>query len=206
MVRRRSTVRFRNGAPLKDQVRSSLDSSHPTLLMGVSPYWEESGRSCLRPAASRARPVAREGEPGDAGLHGENREAYGTVALARPFDRSLARRPCRHEMITRLEHIGEPGQRKPGACIPARLTGRIIMASLYRSGEGSRLAWVAPICSNPRARPTGRAETGPAWLAVSTQHSAMMFAMYRQHSGRVSPGRTLSPEGGRPCTKSKLVI
>jgi len=58
-------------------------------------------------------------------------------------------------MITRLERIGEPWQRKPGPCIPARLTGRIIMASLYRSGEGSRLAWVAPICSNPRARPTG---------------------------------------------------
>src|SRR5438094_8938546 len=35
MVRRRSTVRFRNGAPLKDQVRSSLDSSHPTLRMGA---------------------------------------------------------------------------------------------------------------------------------------------------------------------------
>jgi hypothetical protein len=35
MVRRRSTVRFRNGAPLKDQVRSSLDSSHPTLWMGA---------------------------------------------------------------------------------------------------------------------------------------------------------------------------
>src|SRR5260370_14838910 len=35
MVRRRSTVRFRNGAPLQDQVRSSLDSSHPTLWMGA---------------------------------------------------------------------------------------------------------------------------------------------------------------------------
>jgi len=48
-------------------------------------------------------------------------------------------------MITRLEHIGEPWQRKPGPCIPSRLTGRIIMASLYGSGEGSRLAWIAPI-------------------------------------------------------------
>jgi len=76
-------------------------------------------------------------------------EAYGTVALGRAFDRSLARRPCGHEMITRLEHIGEPWQRKPGPCIPSRLTGRIIMASLYRSGEGSRLALIAPICSNP---------------------------------------------------------
>ena len=35
MVRRRSTVRFRNGAPLKDQVRSSLDSCHLTLWMGA---------------------------------------------------------------------------------------------------------------------------------------------------------------------------
>ena len=101
------------------------------------------GRSCS--AASRARPVAREGEPGDAGLHGGNQEAYGTVALGRAFDRSLARRPCGHEMIARLEHIGEPWQRKPGRCIPSRLTGRIIMASLYGSGEGSRLASIAPI-------------------------------------------------------------
>jgi hypothetical protein len=37
----------------------------------------------------RARPVAREGEPGDAEFHGGNREAYGTVALGRAFDRSL---------------------------------------------------------------------------------------------------------------------
>jgi hypothetical protein len=53
MVRRRSTVRFRNGAPLKDQVRSSLDSSHPTLWMGavavLGGIWEIvflTGRSC----------------------------------------------------------------------------------------------------------------------------------------------------------------
>jgi len=48
-------------------------------------------------------------------------------------------------MITRLERIGEPWQRKPGLCIPSRLTGRIIMVSLYGSGEGSRLAWIASI-------------------------------------------------------------
>jgi hypothetical protein len=95
--------------------------------------------------ASGARPVTREGEPGDAGLHGENREAYGTAALGRAFDRSLARQPCGHEVITRLEHIGEPWQRKPRPCIPSPLTGRIIMAPLYGSGEGSRLASIAPI-------------------------------------------------------------
>lgn len=77
------------------------------------------------------------------------------------------------------------------------------MASLYRSGEGSRPALIAPICSNPARGPIGRAETGPAWLAVSTLHSAIMFAMHRQHSGRVSPGRALSPEEGRPCTKTE---
>ena len=70
------------------------------------------GDRVLRPA-ELAR-SAREGQPGDAGLHGGNREAYGTVALGRAFDRSLARRPYGHEMITRLEHIGEPWQRKPG--------------------------------------------------------------------------------------------
>jgi hypothetical protein len=35
MVRRRSTARFRNGAPLQDQVRSSLDNSHRTPRMGA---------------------------------------------------------------------------------------------------------------------------------------------------------------------------
>jgi hypothetical protein len=55
----------------------------------------------------------------------------------------------------------------------------------------------------PRARPIGRADTGPEWLAVSTQHSAIMFAMHRQYSGRVSPGRALSSEEGRPCTTSE---
>jgi hypothetical protein len=47
MVRRRSTVRFRNGAPQElpaGQVRSSLDSSHPTRRLGAVPVlggiWE----------------------------------------------------------------------------------------------------------------------------------------------------------------------
>jgi hypothetical protein len=52
-------------------------------------------------------------------------------------------------MIARLEYIGEPWQREPGPCLPSRLTGRIIMASLYGSGEGSQLAWIAQICSDP---------------------------------------------------------
>ena len=200
MVRRRSTVRFRNGAPLKYQVRSSLDSSHPTLLMGavavLGGIWE------IVSAASRARPVGGEGEPGDAGLHGGNREAYGTVALGRPFDLSLAQRPCRHEMITRLEHIGEPGQRKPGPCIPSRLTGRIIWPRC--AGLGKARGWPRSRRSAGTPRePIGRAETGPAWLAVSSRHSVIMFVMHRQHSGRVSPGRALSPEEGRPCTKSE---
>jgi len=48
-------------------------------------------------------------------------------------------------MNPRLEHIGERCQPKPGPRILSRLTGRIIMASLYGSGEGSRLASIAPI-------------------------------------------------------------
>ena len=59
MVRRRSTVRFRNGAPAKDQVRSSPDGSHPTRWIGaiaaLGGIWEivssrlgqaEAGGSC----------------------------------------------------------------------------------------------------------------------------------------------------------------
>jgi hypothetical protein len=77
------------------------------------------------------------------------------------------------------------------------------MASLYGSGEGLAAGLDRADLIEPRARPIGRAETGPAWLAVSTEHPAIMFAMHRQHSGRVSPGRALSPEGGRPCAKSE---
>ena len=51
----------------------------------------------------------------------------------------------------------------------------------------------------PRARPIERAEIGPAWAAASTQHSAIMFAMHRQHSGRVSPGRALSRSEAAVC-------
>src|SRR6266576_1903691 len=72
MVRRRSTVRFRNGAPLKDQVRSSLDSSHPTLRMGavavLGGIWE-----IVFFRADGAHLVGREGQPIDAGPHGGNR-------------------------------------------------------------------------------------------------------------------------------------
>jgi hypothetical protein len=70
------------------------------------------------------------------------------------------------------------------------------VVSLYRSGRLAAGLDRADLLE-PRARPMGRAETGPAWLAVSTQYSAIMFAMHRQHSGRVSPGRALNPEEGR---------
>ena len=143
MVRRRSTVRFRNGAPLKDQVRSSLDNSHPTLRMGVvavlGGIWEIV--FCGRQSSpGRPQRVSRE-------MPGSTAEPGGLQhrRTGRAFDRRRARRPCGHEMITRLEHVGEPWQRKPRLCIPSRLTGRIIMASLYGSGEGSRLVPIAPI-------------------------------------------------------------
>jgi len=98
--------------------------------------------------ADRARLVRREGEPRDAGLRGGNRRPAAPSHWD-AFNLGLVRRPYGHEMITRLEHIGEPWQRKHGPCIPSRLTGRIIMASLYRYGQGSRPASIAPICSNP---------------------------------------------------------
>src|ERR1700730_4403739 len=78
MVRRRSTVRFRNGDPLKDQVRSSLDSSPLTLWMGaravLGGIWEivfcaSHGRLCSSGPTERAR-SARKAQAGDAGLHG----------------------------------------------------------------------------------------------------------------------------------------
>ena len=70
MVRRRSTVRFRNGAPLKDQVRSSLDSFHPTLRMGavavLGGIWE-----IVFFRTDGTRQVGRRGSAGRMpGLHG----------------------------------------------------------------------------------------------------------------------------------------
>jgi hypothetical protein len=46
------------------------------------------------------------------------------------FQRDAARWPYGHEMITLLEHIGEPWQWKAGLNRPLRLTGPIVMASL----------------------------------------------------------------------------
>jgi hypothetical protein len=140
MVRRRSTVRFRNGAPLKDQVRSSLDSSHPTLRMGVVAVlgiWEIVFCGPAELARSPAW-VSREMPGSTAGTGGLRHRRTGT--RFQPESRPAAIR-------TRDDHpagaIGEPWQRKPGPRIPSRLTGRIIMASLDRPGEGSRLAWSA---------------------------------------------------------------
>ena len=67
--------------------------------------WEIVFFRARNPARSAAR-VSRE----DARLHGENREAYGTAALGRAFDRSLTRQQCGHEVITRdpQAHRGRP--------------------------------------------------------------------------------------------------
>jgi hypothetical protein len=107
MVRRRSTVRFRNGAPLQDQVRSSLDSSHPTLRMGVvavlGGIWE-----IVFFRADRARPVgparvSRETPGSTAGTGGLPHRRIGMR-----MNEGIAQWPCGHEMITLLEHSGEP--------------------------------------------------------------------------------------------------
>src|SRR5690242_21643058 len=74
MVRRRSTVRFRNGTPRNNQVRSSLDSSHLTLWMGAAVVlggiWEIVSVS----GPTELARSAREGQPGDAGFHDGNRK------------------------------------------------------------------------------------------------------------------------------------
>ena len=73
----------------------------------------------------------REGQPGgDDGLGGGKPEACGAVASGMRFQRGAARWPYGHEMITLLEHIGEPWQWKAASNRPLRLTGPIVMASL----------------------------------------------------------------------------
>src|ERR1700758_5555481 len=78
MVRRRSTVRFRNGAPLKDQVRSSLDGSHPTLRMGavavLGGIWEIVSVRADSPGPTELVRSARDGQPGGAAFHDGNRK------------------------------------------------------------------------------------------------------------------------------------
>ena len=79
--------------------------------------------------AGQASPL--EGQPGGtAGLRRGKPEACGAVASGMRFQRDAARWPYGHEMITLLEHIGEPWHGKPGLNRPLRLTGRIVMASL----------------------------------------------------------------------------
>jgi hypothetical protein len=77
-------------------------------------------------------------------------------------------------MITRLEHIGETVSAETRAMysvtadradhhgLAVRVWGRLA-AGLDRAD-----------LIEPRAKPIGVRETGPAWLAVSTQHSAIM--------------------------------
>ena len=69
--------------------------------------------------ADRAGPVGpREGQPGGAaGLRGGKPEACGTVASGMRFQRDAAQWPYGHEMITLLEHIGEPWQWKAGLIV-----------------------------------------------------------------------------------------
>ena len=55
----------------------------------------------------------------------------------------------------------------------------------------------------PRARPIGHAHPVLSGSLSRTHHSAIIFAMRRQHSGRASPGRALSPEEGQPGAKSQ---
>ena|SRR6516225_12432118 len=101
MVRRRSTVRFRNGAPLKDQVRSSLGSSHPTLRMGavalLGGIWEIVSGPTFR--ADRTRPVGPRRSAGRCRAPRREPEACRTVALGRAFNCGLVRRPYGHEMM-----------------------------------------------------------------------------------------------------------
>ena len=95
------------------------------------PYWEESGRSCPSGPTEQVRSGPREGQPGGtAGLRGGKPEACGAVASGMRFQRDAARWPYGHEMITLLEHTGEPWQWKAALNRPLRLTGPIVMASL----------------------------------------------------------------------------
>src|SRR6185312_16077818 len=105
MVRRRSTVRFRNGAPLKDQVRSSLDSSHPTLRMGavavLGGIWEVVSRSCPG-RHSEPTELVRSAPRGSAGrcrAPWREPEACRIVALGHAFNRDLARWPYGHAIM-----------------------------------------------------------------------------------------------------------
>jgi hypothetical protein len=93
MVRRRSTVRFRNGAPLKYQVRSSLDTSHPTLWMGaVAVFGRDLGDRVLRPAELVRSParVSREMPGSTVGPGGLRHRRTGT--RFRPESRPAAMR------------------------------------------------------------------------------------------------------------------
>jgi hypothetical protein len=114
MVRRRSTVRFRNGAPLKDQVRSSLDSSHPTPRMGVvavlGGIWEivfcaSHGRSCSSGPTERAR-SARKAQSGR--CRAPRRSEPGVTRW-----NQTRRRPCRV-----LSEITRASQLAPSPAFP----------------------------------------------------------------------------------------
>jgi hypothetical protein len=161
MVRRRSTVRFRNGAPLKDQVRSSLDSPHSTLRMGavavLGGIWEIVSVS----GPTELARSAREGEPGDARLRGGNRRL--------PCRRTGTRfqpRSCPAAIRTRDDGADRPGYH-PATGIATGGSG-----TSFRDGLSWRTATVEAV---PEMADSGiRAGSGAAsgalpWRVVKSQ-------------------------------------
>jgi hypothetical protein len=158
MVRRRSTVRFRNGASLKYQVRSSLDSSYPTLWMGavavLGGIWEIVGRSrssgpISGPTVGPVDParVSREvpgSMAGDGGLpHRRIGDALSTGCRPpTPSNQDRVHCPFRAYLVCPVlgEHRARPrgtsGHRRPGPLPSAPVSCRCRVGSPHHD-EGS---------------------------------------------------------------------
>ena len=157
MVRRRSTVRFRNGAPLKNQVRSSLDSSHPTPRMGavavLGGIWEIVSVSGPTGLADRARPVGPRGSAGRCRVPRREPEACRTVVLGNALDRGPARWPS----LLRAARPGRPSPASSSASFQA--ASRSPASAMARSSARSPRSAPGPA---PPSFPAGPESSTPA--------------------------------------------
>jgi hypothetical protein len=194
MVRRRSTVRFRNGAPRNDQVRSSLDSSHPTLRMGAVPVlggiWEIA--SCR---AGRAGPAGPARPAGELTPRGTRRVRRGT-ALATVEQRgrqcgSMAARSRRDSAVGPGEQLS--------ALLPSRLEAAAGGAERMHGPPGSLRT--AILRSRVRALLLRAQRNRRASVAGLTAENAELPAVYAGHLQRLPLTRSRSAWPG-PASRS----
>ena len=203
MVRRRSTVRFRNGAPqeLACEARSEAHWTALILRCGweLFPCWEESGRSPSR-GVGRASPVGPARPAGELTPQGARLVRRGTALAGWPAPGACSRTwfcsaPGR-----------SPSWRRPGTptagitcrCTPVAAPS-CVRASPRRSGLAAsrRTSWIAGSTSRRRHRARGQCRIH-CQAGVHKPQPHRPGPRRHRRPGRPAPARRASSRRGRP--------